>query len=356
MSENYNPAPVVALHEAVHSVVDRVRGLTRRQIAGAVVAGSLVLGACSSDEAISSSPESTTAGTTPGTEVVDTSSTAPELCADTWQIVQVDPGENNRLMADGLESIKTAETEEDARNAAFEWVAIVKTDSDLLAGAAKGILEVDVTSAELQDAEGLCATPRAKELATALEAKLGMSTIVPSEAPANGINTGTDESGAVVSADSMGIGGDRKSIEITTMEGDKYHILGRCSNIVFVHDQPPVLIPMGPTDNPLFPPEVVIPRKTDDGVLPGDPNVPADQQPGTPDVPGQGPAGQQPGPDGYLPTETRPTVPQSPNTTVAPTTPPNTTPATTNPRPTSTTAVTITLPTPTTARFLSLDT
>jgi hypothetical protein len=79
-----------------------------------------------------------------------------------------------------------------------------------------------------------------------------------------------------------------------------------------------------------------IPVKKDDGVLP-DTGIPADQDPGTPDVPGVGPAGQTPNDEGYIPTETPPPS-QAPDTTQlpAPTTSPNTVPATTGVAPSST--------------------
>lgn len=95
-----------------------------------------------------------------------------------------------------------------------------------------------------------------------------------------------------------------------------------------------------------------VPRKVDDGRLPGNSAVPADQDPGTPDKAGVGPAGQTPDEDGYLPTETPPSVPETTTTThpqTSPTTnrPPattGTTTATTNPPQPATTTVSTTAP------------
>lgn len=350
MSENIQAA-------YVPPVVERLHGMIRTNLRPVAVAGALLVAAAcgGSGEQAASGPEGSTVGSTPGTEVVDTTVT-PEVCADSWEMPGVDHGEQNKWFGEGLQAIYDAVDDETARAASDAWVngtadhPGIKHDDKLFVAGYNAVFGLKDVEAQLT-VEGIrgddgCATDKAVMARVELEANLATSKITPVDAvPEDWVNTGTDAEGNVTVAAEGGVFGDTKAIRIETADGNVVYVMARCGQPVIPGDHPIVPgTPKGPTDNPHNPNP-----KVDDGRLPGDPNVPADQDPGTPDNPGQGPAGQTPGPDGYLPTETRPTAPRNPDSTVAPTTPPNTTPATTNPRPTSTVPVSITLPTPTTA-------
>ncbi len=330
------PAVLVAVHDALHNTINRVAdwvGERKRDIAAVTVVGGLALSGCATGVGTEGAPG--TSGTTL------TTGTAPaEACPGTYPIVQANAGDTNRYYAEGVPAIKNAQagSSPDAENGVNVWFNLIEADPELLAGTANALLNVNVTPAELQDAEGKCATPRAQALSTQLKASVirtGDQAPQVGDVPADGRNTGTASDGTVVVSGQNGISGDRKGIRVNidTKDGSKtFYILARCGNIVL----PPtanVPLPEGPTDQPPFVPS--IPLKHDDGRLPGNPNVPADQDHGTPDKPGVGPAGQTPNPDGYLPQEPKPTA--APTTVyVAPTTSPNSTPASTGPQPTNT--------------------
>lgn len=292
-----------------------------------------------------------------GADVQGELAAADEACADSWAVVQTN-NENSRLVAEGIESIGDAESDEQAREAANEWFSIVKHDPELLAGNANAInglagRETNYVAADLYDAESNCFNSQGEQVAGELEFLLASSVITPSEAPADGINTGVDANGEVVQSATPGIEGNREAVLVTLPNGEKFWVMERCGNPVF--ETPPTNIPEGPTDQPpvtTIPttPGETVPRKNDDGELPGD-GTDASQDPGTPDVAGEGPAGQTPDEDGFIPTETRPSVPATTQTTQGQTTPTTERPtATTSPSPTSTNPpVTATTSSPTTA-------
>jgi hypothetical protein len=287
---------------------------------------------------------------------------ADEACAATWAVVQAN-NENNRVIGEGVPSIGAATTEPEARQAAQDWFDIIKHDPEALAGNANVFNELaghptTYVGSDLHD--GTCFNEKGEQVAIELEALLATSSITPSEAPATAFNSGVDANGNVVTASHPGIGGNRKAVQITLKNGEKVWVMERCGNVATTGKPS---LPEGPTDEttttsstPASTPETQPPTtrvnpKRDDGRLPGDPNVPADQDKGTPDVPGVGPVGQQPDNDGYVPGETRPSVPQTTPTTHKQTTPTTNRPtATTSPAPTSTNPpVTATTSTPTTA-------
>lgn len=164
-------------------------------------------------------------------------------CA-TWETGTSDYS-NNRWFADGIAAIKNATTAEQATDAAHVWLAKVRKDPNLLAGAAKYFLQRDVDKATLTK-DG-CATDAAVQLDTELELAIGQAkSIVPGDAPSSGYNSGVDN-GVVVGSASAGIGGDRKAIQITLSDGRVIWIMARCGNIVTTGTPP---VPHGPTDNP----------------------------------------------------------------------------------------------------------
>lgn len=294
---NFVPGPVAKMHEAIQTGFDTLRNLTGRQIAAITLAGGMALSACSAETA--ANPELPSMSSK--TDTTETTATAaPEVCATSWVMVEIDPGAEGRLMADGLPEIRDAVTPEDARHAANVMVGLIKTDDELLAGFSKSVLKIDASPAELTGADG-CATPRATELATALEATLALSEVTVDEAPANGFNSGTDAEGNVAVSETTGITGDRKALKFVTVDGETFWVMARCTNLVFPGHETPPALPITPrTDNPTTP----------QGPQNKNPNLDYNNNTGPNNGPG---SGGQPGPEGTT------------STTAAPATIPNTT-------------------------------
>ena len=163
----------------------------------------------------------------------------------TWQMFSADYGQN-RWFADGITEIQSATTQADAVKAATAWLDKVKTDANLLVGAAKFFLHENVDKSTLVDANGY-ATDAAIQLTERISLALATSNIKVADAPADGINSATTADGTVVQADSAGISGDRKAIQITDKDGQSIWIMGRCGNPVTASN---VGLPTGVTDNP----------------------------------------------------------------------------------------------------------
>lgn len=294
------------------------------------------------------------------------SEVALPACNDSWAVRELD-NSGHRVVGSGVESIGSANTPEDAKAAANNFIEITKSDPDAIKANAKTFLGQDIDKESLS--ENGCMTEKAVLIVNEISSELNNSNITPDQAPADGVNSGVNSSGEVVSAKKAGIKGNRKAIKILQNNGAVTWIMERCGNFV---KKVKIFTP-GPTDNenPELPPstttyvptttstttskesatsspsttrwestttikgstttikgttttvspstsrpapsttrpKVTIPPKHDDGKLPGNPKVPADQDKGTPDKPGIGPAGQKPGNDGYIPTETRPIAP-----------------------------------------------
>jgi hypothetical protein len=178
-----------------------------------------------------------------------TTSTTTTECT-TWALQEAD-NSGNRVFANGVPSIGAATTPEEATAAAHTWLSMVRTDPDLFAGTAQYLLDEDVDPGSLFDAEG-CATQEAEVLLGEMETALALSIITPSEAPANGTNSGVDPAtGEMVGAENSGISGDRKAILIELPDGTKVWVMARCGNPVVIGPPP---LPPGPTDNPPPPP------------------------------------------------------------------------------------------------------
>jgi len=161
----------------------------------------------------------------------------------TWKMATLDYG-NNRWFTDGIVEIQSATTEEEATIAAQVWLEKIKTDPNLLVGAAKFFLKRDVNKEALVDANGN-ATDATIQLVTELSLAIATAqTIVPAEAPADGYNSGV-ENGTIVQ--SSGVSGDRTAIQITLANGENIWILGRCGNPVTTESSG---LPTGKTDNP----------------------------------------------------------------------------------------------------------
>ncbi len=248
--------------------------------------------------------------------------TEPSDCPDSWARSDSDKA-GNRWLAEGVPAIREATTPHEARVAARQWLHKVRKDPGLLSGAARYLVNRTVNQDRLFDDEG-CATQFAVDLVAEMETALALSQITPSEAPATGFNSGTQD-GNVVGAANAGISGDRTAILIEFPDGTKVWIMARCGNPV-VTGPPPV--PQGPTDNPhRCPPEMphgTWPVCKDDPTRdPADQgNVPPQVQGPAPWIPpGQGPttpAAGDPPPVYTTPTTPTPTTVPRPTPTVPP--------------------------------------
>lgn len=171
----------------------------------------------------------------------------PVVNHTTWQMIESDHS-NYRWISDGIVEIKNAKTDEEAAGAVDVWLDKVKRDPNLLIGATKYLLKIDVDKTTLVTSDGW-ATDKAVQLVTQLQLLLGSSRMTPSNAPANGYNSGV-ENNTVVGASKAGINGDVKSIKITLPDGSVVWIMWRCGNIVITVIPS---VPPGKTDNVLTP-------------------------------------------------------------------------------------------------------
>lgn len=162
-------------------------------------------------------------------------------CPETWP-VKVLNHDQFRLVAEGIPSIKAAKTPAEAAKALLDYIDLVKSDPGVLAGVIKTSLHEDVLSDAL--VSGDCMSPAAKVYVARLFMTAGASQVEPSNAPANGVNTGV-QNGQVVSAVAPGVHGDTTAIKVTQPDGTQYWVLYRCGNIVAII---PIFTP-GPTDN-----------------------------------------------------------------------------------------------------------
>lgn len=177
----------------------------------------------------------------------------------TWKMVEGDYGANSRWISEGVAEIKAAKTDKEAKDAASIWLEKVKTDPNLLVGAAKFFLNKDIEKASLVDSNGY-ATDKAVQLLSELQMALGTAkTITAEEAPINGYNSGVHD-GTVVQSATSGITGDRKAVRILLDDGTQLWIMARCGNVATTKPTPDV--PKGPTDNPPAPKPTPKPNPT----------------------------------------------------------------------------------------------
>lgn len=333
------------------------RGLLIGSIGAAAAATAAILEGCSKDGQAGVLTDKTK------TEL-DSTSTVPnqsEVCSLAFEVKGVDHGDRNRWFAEGIPSIKTASTPEEARNALGDWLygtnehPGIKDDPQLTTAVYNITKPADVESitAEGMVDDSKCATPKMVDAITNIEAWLAFADVTPGTAPVNGINTGTNSEGIVTVASKAGVYGDdesRKAVVVSLKDGTAIYVMCRCGQPVLMHPSKGNL-PTGPTEEtheqvpekPKTPEETTSTTTTepgkepkyDDDRLPGNSNIPADQDRGDPSN-----AEPQAPPTTKEPDET----PQAPTTTGRPpatTTPP---PETTNPPVTATTSAPTTAP------------
>ena len=180
--------------------------------------------------------EAVTETTTVTTTVVEGTAVSMPACI---RVRQVDNG-NNRWFADGVEAVRNASNDVQARRAAGKWLKLLSHDPDLLAGAAGYFFDREVDPSTL--AKGKCLSGKGRALLAELELALAGATIEPDMAPADGLNSGVSDSGEVVAAAVAGLKGDRRSVKITMPDGTVIWILGRCGNLVTQGPPPPAII------------------------------------------------------------------------------------------------------------------
>lgn len=145
------------------------------------------------------------------------------------------------------------------------------------------------------------------------------TTFAEADAPADGYNSGVDETGVYGVDASQGVRGDRKAIKSTLPDGTTVWIMVRCGNVVY--SGPPPGLPTVPTDNPPVetPPEVTPPVEKPPVVVPP---VWKDSPNNDPAVKGNAPEGGgtnvDPGPGTYIAPENMEQPPAAPRVNPAP--------------------------------------
>ena len=175
--------------------------------------------------------------------------------SEDWEMTLQETGLNNKVLDDGLQAIKKAKTNNEARAAAEKWINEIKRNPYTLAGMSRILLEDQTIKAKqlyVEKDDKIMASAKAKEVVDDLVALL--ATTVVSKASAEevvGHNTGLAD-GQIVRSKNP-IVGDKTAIKLVgTMgkqKGKTYYVLARCGNLV-VPEKTPVPIPVGKTDQP----------------------------------------------------------------------------------------------------------
>ncbi len=163
---------------------------------------------------------------------------------------------NNRWFGNGIDQIKSAETDAQASDALAVWLDRVKRDPILLAAAANSFLGKNITKDEL--VKDNWSTDLAIQSTMEIEMVIAKSKISNQSAPADGYNTGVND-GTVVTSKNPGVSGDRKAVQVTLPDDNKLWVMGRCGNIT-LPSKPS--LPEGKTDNPTPPEQTKAPLPT----------------------------------------------------------------------------------------------
>ncbi len=175
--------------------------------------------------------------------------------SEDWEMTLQQTGLDNKVLDNGLQAIKKAKTNNEARSAAEKWINEIKRNPYTLAGMSRILLEDQTIKAQqlyVKKDGKIMASAKAKEVVDDLVALL--ATTVVSKASAEevvGHNTGLAD-GQIVRSENP-IVGDKTAIKLVgTMgkqKGKTYYVLARCGNLV-VPEKTPVAIPVGKTDQP----------------------------------------------------------------------------------------------------------
>jgi hypothetical protein len=167
----------------------------------------------------------------------------------TWEM-STDTPKNGNWITNGVQEIRTANTQKEARHAADVWMDKVERNTATLSGAISYFTNKTVSQSEL--VKDGCATKRAESLAQEVTIALAMSSVKPEMVPVTARNSGT-RNGSVYAYSVPGVGGDRHAIKVTLQNGKVVWIMARCGNIAS-HGKPPVHTGKPPKGTPMPPP------------------------------------------------------------------------------------------------------
>lgn len=222
--------------QAIHQMI--IERIPVRPVIAFAVAGALVLSACGGGE--NADPRG--AERNPGVAEEET-----ENCPTTWEMQEIDHGDNNRVLDEGIASVGEADTNDEAREAFQEWLDTIKQDNDMLAGNASAILRRGVSVEALTSEDGTCATDIADQLVAEVEAEVLSGEVTAMDPTQDMTNTGVNAENELVQSAQPGLSGDLDGISFTLRDGRDFGILRRCGNLVMLGD---LGLPEGPTDNP----------------------------------------------------------------------------------------------------------
>jgi hypothetical protein len=207
-----------------------------------------------------------------------------------WKKDELTPNEEHRWLASGFPNIKKAETKKEAREAAGQYLKVIRGDEDTFKFIYDQIHGGDIEKDELF--ENGYSTPYAEKRFKELQLTLAMSDIrkgYASKDIRNPHNTGLDSNGDVVVATTSGVSGDTEAIIIELPNGKRIAIMHRCAQPVV--EGKPQGVPEGPTDQPRIPGQPKQPEQ------PGQPEQPEQPNPMHPPADGPPPEAVQHRPD-----------------------------------------------------------
>lgn len=176
--------------------------------------------------------------------------------SEDWEMKLQQTGLDNKVLDNGLQAIKKAKTNNEARSAANKWVDAIKRNPYSLAGQLKNLLPKQYSTVKAEELYAkkdnkFISSDKAKEAVRDLYAFMERTRISKASAEeVAGYNTGLVD-GQIVRSDSPVIVGDKAAIKLEVAigqnQGKTYYILARCGNLVLPEKTP---APVGKTDQP----------------------------------------------------------------------------------------------------------
>ena len=176
--------------------------------------------------------------------------------SEDWEMTLQQTGLDNKVLDNGLQAIKKAKTNNEARSAANKWVDAIKRNPYALAGQLKNLLPKQYSTVKAEELYAkkdnkFISSDKAKEAVRDLYAFMERTRISKASAEeVAGYNTGLVD-GQIVRSDSPVIVGDKAAIKLEVAigqnQGKTYYILARCGNLVLPEKTP---VPVGKTDQP----------------------------------------------------------------------------------------------------------
>ncbi len=176
--------------------------------------------------------------------------------SEDWEMTLQQTGLDNKVLDNGLQAIKKAKTNQEARSAANKWVDAIKRNPYSLAGQLKNLLPKQYSTVKAEELYAkkdnkFISSDKAKEAVRDLYAFMERTRISKASAEeVAGYNTGLVD-GQIVRSDSPVIVGNKAAIKLEVAigqnQGKTYYILARCGNLVLPEKTP---VPVGKTDQP----------------------------------------------------------------------------------------------------------